>query len=252
MRHLKEAIANLYQSHGLIMLKGGTEWEDMDFNEIEYLNSLCSPKTPLLIKVAGPEARVDIRNLMPLNVGGILGPMIESEYALEKFITTVQDIYKAIDKKPILAVNIETKCGADNLESILNSRYCDFVDLIVIGRLDLSASFAKQNVDDDEVADTIKHITDQIQKKGIKVSLGGFVNPQSALIIQKQFNVDRINTIHALFDLKKAPDITESIRYALEFEIKLYKAFKQIKPKRAAFYDTRIDITQKKLKPDGS
>jgi hypothetical protein len=45
-KHLKAKLSDLYNSYGLISLKGGTEWEDMDYSEIEFLNKLTLPQVP--------------------------------------------------------------------------------------------------------------------------------------------------------------------------------------------------------------
>lgn len=78
---LKNQVIKLQQQHGLLSLKAGTEWEDMDYQEIACLQTLGENKLPLIVKIAGPEAKVDLRNLQAIGVTGILGPMIESEYA---------------------------------------------------------------------------------------------------------------------------------------------------------------------------
>jgi len=244
---LKAKLSELYNSYGLTFLKGGTEWEDMDYREIEFLNKLTLPQVPLLVKIAGPEARVDIRNLKQIGVGGILGPMIESEYALEKFVTTVLGIYNDVEKKPLLAVNIETINGVNNIDSIVSNDYFNQIALVVIGRLDLATSMGKQDVDNKEVAEITQTIVTKVQAKGKNISVGGFVNPKSAKSIQTAFQIDRLNTIHLMFDLNRVTDVSQSIELAIRFEIELYEQMKKIHPQRTPFYDNRIQISQKKL-----
>ncbi len=38
MTHLSELLDELTHHHGLIALKAGTEWEDMNYDEIEHLS----------------------------------------------------------------------------------------------------------------------------------------------------------------------------------------------------------------------
>lgn len=250
MEHLIQIIDELHRNHGLIMLKGGTEWENMDFEEIAFLNSLVLNKVPVLVKVGGVEARTDIRNLKNLGVGGILGPLIESEYALEKFVSTVNEIFYSEHEKPILAINIETKNAFKEIDNILGNSAFNHIDMVVIGRLDLSLSMGKQNVDDVEVSEVIQKIIDKLNQKNIHILVGGFVNPQSAALIKENYKVSRINTIHAVFDLSKISNISHSIIQALNFEIELYETFKLMFPKRNLFYENRIKINRDKLSPD--
>ncbi|KPA16890.1 HpcH/HpaI aldolase/citrate lyase domain protein [Candidatus Magnetomorum sp. HK-1] len=244
---LKKQILELSQSYGLISLKGGTEWEDMNYDEIAFLNSLGVPKIPSTIKIAGAEARVDIRNLKEIGVGVILGPMIESSYALEKFVTTVSEIYKTSKQQPTLAINIETINAVKNIDSIVTNSYFKEIDMVVIGRLDLSLSAGETNVDHPKVTDLTNQIIDKVQEHGKNVSIGGFVNPKSAKIIQSTMNANRINTLHALIDINKTPDISKSVELAIQFEIAFYEAMKKITPQRITFYDHRIAISKKKL-----
>ncbi|CAA6827852.1 MAG: HpcH/HpaI aldolase (Fragment) [uncultured Thiotrichaceae bacterium] len=75
-------LQELKSHYGLLSLKAGTEWEDMDYAEIDFLRSVGQEKVPIMVKISGPEAKTDLRHLRAMGVTGILGPMIESEYAL--------------------------------------------------------------------------------------------------------------------------------------------------------------------------
>lgn len=247
MEHLKTAVDKLCRCHGMIMLKAGTEWEDMDFTEIAFLNNLVSGKIPLMVKVGGVEARTDIRNLKQMGVGALLGPLIESEYALAKFIATVNEIFADGGKKPVIAINIETINAVSQIDDIINSAVFAHIDSVVIGRLDLSRSMGRPDVDDEAVFEITQKIAAKLHPKKIPVSIGGFVNPQSAAVIKENFKVDWINTIHTVFDLKRAPDISQAIVQAVKFEIELYEAFKTICPSRAPFYEDRIEMSRKKI-----
>src|ERR1051325_11426306 len=101
---LKKEVLVLHRSHGLLMLKGGTEWEDMDLEEIAFLNGLRTPEIPCLTKVSGPEAKSEIRHLLAIGVDALLGAMIESEYALQKFVTTARELSQNCEQQPILAI----------------------------------------------------------------------------------------------------------------------------------------------------
>lgn len=243
---LQEKLFELYDDYGLAYLKGGTEWEDMEYDEIEFLKNL-DLSIPLLVKIAGPEARVDIRRLKGMGVESILGPLIESEYALEKFVTTVLEIYEGCEKNPSLAINIETISGVNNIDAIYNNKYFDLIDLVVIGRLDLATSMGFDNIDNPAVSEMTQEIVNKTHKKGKDVSVGGFVNPKSAKKIQDTFHINRMNTIHLMFDLDRVSNISESIEQGIRFEIDLYKNLKSINPRRAHFYEERIHISQKKL-----
>ncbi len=50
MAHLSELLDELTHHHGLIALKAGTEWEDMNYDEIEHLSR--AGKAPTLVMAA--------------------------------------------------------------------------------------------------------------------------------------------------------------------------------------------------------
>nr|VFK45091.1 MAG: HpcH/HpaI aldolase/citrate lyase family protein [Candidatus Kentron sp. TC] len=246
MSDLQSALRNLKSRHGLLSLKAGTEWEDMDYSEIEYLYSLEEKKIPILVKISGPEAKMDLRHLEAIGVTGILGPMIESEYALEKFIATTTHAYDGSPIDPMLAINIETIEGYRKLDSIMGNPAFDPVDLVIIGRLDLSQSMHIEDVDHPEVTTVTRDLANRLRQAGKHVSLGGFVNPRSADAL-RDLAVDRVNTLHTMFDLHRVEDISASVRKAIEFEIAYYDSLLRINPKRQAFYRSRMEISRKKL-----
>jgi len=247
MVELKQQLRTLRQQQGLISLKAGTEWEDMDYQEIQWLYELGEHKLPILVKVAGPEAKVDLRHLQAIGVTGLLGPMIESAYAMEKFISIAQAHYqKAGLKTPMLAINLETIHAHDQLDTLINSPAFAAIELVVIGRLDLSMSMGIKDVDHPEVAKVTQTIVNKVRAAGKAVSIGGFVNPASAETLKNQFAVNYLNTIHTLFDLAKVEDIATAIWQGIQFEIDFYQYLKTRNPQRSDFYQERIDTSQAK------
>lgn len=243
---LKQQVDTLQKHHGLISLKAGTEWEDMDYQEIQWLYELGDKRLPILVKVAGPEAMVDLRHLQQIGVTGLLVPMIESAYALEKFVTIVKALYKNSDKLPMLAANLETIHAYEQLDTLINSPAFGDISLVVIGRLDLSLSMGIKDVDHPDVSKVTQDIVNKVRAAGKAVSIGGFVNPASAGTLKKQFAATDINTIHLMFDLANTEDIDAAIWKGIEFEIAYYEYLKTRNPQRSEFYQGRIKISQAK------
>ncbi len=246
MDQLTQTLHELKQEHGLLSLKAGTEWEDMDCSEISHLYSLGENELPILVKIGGPEAKSDLRRLRDIGVNGILGPMIESEYALEKFVETVQQVYDGSHINPLLAINIETIQGYKQLDTLMKNPAFAAIDTVVIGRLDLSLSMHIKDVDHPEVSHVTKDLATRLREAGKNVSVGGFVNPSSVASLHET-GVNQVNTIHTLFDLNKIGDAAAAMWKAIEFEIAYYRSLIKINPERTAFYQERIDVSQGKL-----
>ncbi len=244
---LKHQVQTLHAQHGLVSLKAGTEWEDMDYQEIQWLYELGEKQLPILVKVAGPEAKVDLRHLQAIGVTGLLGPMIESNYAMEKFADIAQAHYKKATQTPMLAVNLETIHAHDQLDTLISSPAFESIELVVIGRLDLSLSMGIDDVDHPKVLEVTQNIVNKVSAAGKPVSIGGFVNPATAGSIRDTFNVNYLNTIHTLFDLSKIDDVATAIWRGIEFEIDFYEYLKTRNPDRNEFYQSRIETSQAKL-----
>ena len=65
----------------------------------------------------------------------MVAPMIESEYALKKFIQCAGK-----NKKTKLFINLETNLSLVNLPKIMNSSSFKLLDGVVVGRSDLAGS----------------------------------------------------------------------------------------------------------------
>lgn len=77
-QQLRDRLKELRDAGGLTALKTGTEVEDMSFEEIRLLRALSDRIVPLFVKIGGPEARNDMRELARAGVDGLIAPMIES------------------------------------------------------------------------------------------------------------------------------------------------------------------------------
>ncbi len=243
MKHLR----NLYCEYGLVALKGGTEVEDMTFEEIAFMKALGGEYVPLVVKIGGPEARNDMRACKAIGVDCLLAPMIESEYALVNFVQTAQSIYH--HDLPFLAINIETITAFENLDRITSCEEFAFIDQVTVGRSDLSASMHKKN-DDEEVYLVTESIVRWAEELGKITSVGGKITALNAPVIQTRIQPQRINTRHMVFELSKCRDIAQAVQLGLEFEIELYHALADVEPTKHAVYAKLIENTKMRLVPE--
>lgn len=244
---LNQMVDQLYSKHGLAMFKAGSEWEDMNLDEIIYLQQLGTYDIPVLMKVSGVEARTEMRQLLQAGVDIFLAPMVESAYALEKFVTITQEVGQQHGKKPKTAIMIESVQTYQNLSSILNSPYFDQLEMVVLGRWDLANSMGTTNVDAPEVKEICQEIVDAVLAKNKNISVGGFVNPKTAHSVKDELGANRLNTINFLLDINQCGDLSQAVELMLQAEVAYYANLKKINPQRADFYQSRIEITNKKL-----
>ena len=91
-KELLRELKQLKSKYNVIGIKSSFEDEGVQFNELIRLKQLCNLSNIIFnIKIGGCEAISDINNCMLLDTDGIVAPMIESPFALEKFITPINN-----------------------------------------------------------------------------------------------------------------------------------------------------------------
>lgn len=232
----------LKENYGIVGLKGGTEVEDLSFKEIFYLRKLTKDIMPLTVKIGGPEARNDMRFLLEKGIDKALAPMIESAYGLKNFTEALNGFESYYGKKIQKAINTETITTYQNLDSIFESPFFEYIDSITVGRSDLSGSMGK-TVDEPEVMEVTKNIIKKAREKGKKSSVGGKITVKNIQSVQKELGSDYINTRHIVFDTSFSGDLQKSLIEGLLFEVELYQKFLKISKQRKKAYINRIKDT---------
>lgn len=246
---LRKDLAELIASSGFCGLKGGTETEDMDYDELNLLHALGKDLVPVTVKIGGPEARTDIRFCYSAGIEGITAPMIESEYSLRNFINTLKNLiapahYPDLKK----SINLETITGYRNILEIADS--ASFADLnsVTAARSDLSASM-DMHPDDPEVMRVTKQIVKISRDRGKRTSVGGTITKSNFDEIAETVQPDMINSRHVAVDLKKISeaglkDVAENM---LSFEMELFDLLSQLKPERSFYYKNRIETNRERI-----
>ncbi len=245
---LRKKLWYLRESYGIIGVKGGTEVEDMSFEELFLLRDISMNIVPMTVKIGGPEARNDIRECLNIKVDGILAPMIESDYGFINFITTVKELAKDKLKKLSILINLETITGYYNINSIIMHPLFDLVNQVTVGRSDLAGSM-DYPVNHNKVIDVIIDIIERVKNKNKLTSVGGKMDPISAQKIRSFANPHRLNTRHMIIELAKCKNLTFAICEALSFEIELYKLFMEMKLTKKSYIkrieDTKLRMTNR-------
>jgi 4-hydroxy-2-oxoheptanedioate aldolase len=176
-------------------IKISLEDEGLTLDQATYISGLSHKNNiDVTLKIGGAEAISDMRIGRMINCSGCVAPMIESSYALHKFISsTVKNKFDYDD----LYINIESKQAYDNIEDI--TLHSDFEHLsgVVLGRSDFVNSYGltKKEVDSDEIySKAVKIFT--LAKKYNKLTLmGGGVNVNSFNFITNLFRANLLDYI---------------------------------------------------------
>ena len=214
---------------GVSGVKQSTEDEGSSFDDILFMRKITKRiGVNLNVKVGGCEAKNDIFFCKRAKVNGIVAPMVESKYALKKFIQCA-----GRNKKSLLFMNFETNLAVRNLKSIVSSEYFKFIDGVIVGRSDLAGSIDKKKnyVNSKQIFKIAENCYKQIIKvvdRKIILKMGGSITPESKIFISRLYNknlLDFIETRNIEIKLsdKSINNLDKIILKAFEFEIELLK-----------------------------
>lgn len=210
----------ILKSHfGACGLKLSTEDAAMSIEQIAYWAEVSGNTLSTVVKIGGPNARNDIKQLLPLNIDGLIAPMVESPYGLENFITAVRDFTTPMQFERLKKqINIETETAVRQLDSILSVPEAKYIDEITIGCSDLSESMKKPRWDT-SFTTKVEKVVKKIQRKNIPVSVGGGITPETINEFLEQARPDNFNTRIITFKVEPGRDYREAVQSALRFEI---------------------------------
>lgn len=244
---LTSRIKRLVAEHGLCAIKTGTEVEDMSFPEIQFLQEMAEELIPVFVKVGGPEARNDIRSLKRIGVKGIIAPMIESPFALRKFIETLQDLYGSDYSQVERGINLETITAYEKLESILESPFASDLHQITAARTDLSASLGLPT-DHEHVMEICSDIISRCHRYGLRTSVGGAIHPGVVGRIIETIQPENINTRHMVLHCSTLDENPVAhLQAAMMFEYDLCLGLCSVAPEKRSAYEKRASVIKGRM-----
>lgn len=216
---LREQLIQLREECGATSLKVSTEDAGMGYDEIRTVHRLFHDILSIQAKIGGPEARQDMRAVVDIGCRSVVAPMIESGYALQKFIESLQEelgekVYGFIGKQ----INIETELACRNLDKIFSRPEITELDQITVGRTDLCRSLGK-DPNHPEVMRRVAEVVTAAKSRGIAVSVGGRITPKDASRLMAVCAPSRLNTRDVGLDPQTCGDLEEAVRRIIDFEI---------------------------------
>ena len=200
-------LKDLVENYGVIGIKTSFEDEGASFNEVIRLKELCNQAgTKLLLKIAGAEAKRDLTDSIIIGVKGIVAPMIESAFALDKFVKSAQSILPPdVFSNVQLGINIETIHAYKNFKDMLQSDGFEQLYHITLGRVDFVSSMNKDRgyVNSPEILDIAFDLFSKAREKTKKVYLGGAVTVDSEDFLKQLFAkglLDKFETRYVMYD----------------------------------------------------
>ena len=203
------------------------------------------------LKIGGCEAIRDMFDAIKLGADRIIAPMVETDYALQKFLKAAKTYLVEQDME--LLINLETIAACNNFDKMLDLPEIGELNGIVIGRVDLSGSLGLDRavIDIDPIIkDLSLQMATKAKQNGLKVVVGGAITASSLPFLQAFpiGHLDRFETRKVIFNCPSALD-NPAIAFAkaIEFELLWLKNKKSYYGKICQEDDPRIAMIEKRL-----
>lgn len=230
MNHLEkqmvELLTDLRENYHVTGVKAEFEAEGTRIEEAMRLKEVSMMAgLDMTLKIGGCEAIKDMFEASSLGVTHVVAPMVETAYALKKYLGAVNIAFRPEDQEGMnFLINLETITAIKNFDEMLALPEIDKLDGIVVGRVDLSRSLGltPEHVNGEQVLDLALQAAAKAKARGMKVIVGGGVSVH-ALPFFKAFpagHLDRFETRKVVFSCPGALNNPEvAFLKAVEFEL---------------------------------
>ena len=256
MNNIIRLLKNL-KKNGVTGIKQSLEDEGASFEEIKKMRQLTKKAgLDLNVKIGGCEARNDIFFCKKVGTDGIVAPMVESSYALNKFTQIA-----GYNRDNFLFVNLESKLALKNLKEIMNSKNFNLLKGVIIGRSDLAGSMGltKKMVDSNRIFKNVLLTFRKLKKKkkSLVCKMGGSITYNSKEFIEDLYKkniLDRVETrnVEILLNKKNIKKFKHLLILAFRFEVEWLKAKLKMRVTKNKIvkkeYLFRIQQIQKRIK----
>lgn len=213
---IKKAVENL-MDNGLVGFKAGTEAEKQTPTEILAFACHIPDNHEIRIKIGGPEDNATMKALYACGFKNYIAPMVESPFAVKKFVMAADWVTGGHKENLMLTVNLESITAFEKCDEILTCKEMAYLHKVNIGKTDLALSI-NRSADDEEVLKMAAQIVSRAKAKGKITGIGGSINIRTIDRIIDIVHPDEFETRNVIFATNKIKDAKTSVRCALEFE----------------------------------
>ena len=226
IKKITSTLTDLKENHNVISLKAEFAAEGSRLNEVLKLKDIATNVgLDLTIKIGGCKAIKDLYDARQLEASTIVAPMIETAYAMKKYVETTQLVFSKDERKDLkILINTETITGYSNLNNIISSEDFAQIDGIVLGRTDMTCSMGltKEEVNSEPLLNIAKVISNNLMAINKEFVIGGGVSTDSIPFFKQIPYLNRFETRKVIFDAQKAltnANTNIGILKAIDFEL---------------------------------
>ena len=250
-----DLLKKLRQEYGAVSVKAEFEAEGTRTDELLRLIDLARrADLKVALKISGCEAVRDLLESQQFGVEYIIAPMVETPYALKKYIEAKNKVYTADQQEyTSFLFNLETRTTFNALKDMVDVAKQDSgVDGIVFGRVDFAGSNdqSRSAVDLDEMTQYIVATAEACKPHGLDLVVGGAVSSSSLDALKKirDVHLTRFETRKVIF----GSSVLDNANAVKALEQTIYFELQWLKNKRDYYHaikhedSNRIDMLEKR------
>jgi hypothetical protein len=232
MNHYEKKMLNILregrEEFGVLATKAEFEAEGTRTDELLRLLEIANKAdVGLALKVGGCEAIRDMLEAKQFGVRYIIAPMVETPYALSKYIAAKDKVYSAEEQEDVsFLFNLETITAFKNLAPMLQlAAGKPGCDGCVFGRVDFSGSIGagRDGIESEEVTAAVETAAQACRDQGLQFVVGGAVSIDALANLKrfKAVHLDRFETRKVVFSgsALESPSLAKALRQAVHFEL---------------------------------
>jgi len=252
-KRMVDLLTDLKENHNVIGVKAEFEAEGTRIEEAMRLKEVSlKAGLGLSLKIGGCEAIRDMFEASNLGAEHLIAPMVESPYALKKFIQATKIAFSEDQRSDMdYLINLETITACKNFEEMLKIPEIAGLNGIVLGRVDLTGSMnmTREDINSETVLSICLDMAAKAKAAGKDVVVGGGVSVHS-LPFFRSFpagHIDRFETRKVVFKCPNALKNTEaSFLKAVEFELMWLQNKKAYYSHISSEDDTRLRMMEER------
>ena len=227
-RRMTDLLKRGKDEFGVVSVKAEFEAEGTRTDELLRLVDIArSAGLPLTVKIGGCEAIRDLLEAKQIGVRYIVAPMVETPYALEKYIAAKNLVFSPEEHDDTdFLFNVETITGFENrIEMVSVAARESGAQGVVFGRVDFVGSLNRHrdSINDADITARIIDIATLLKDSGLELVVGGGVSIDALPALKEiaTTHLTRFETRKVVFGAAAAslPNLDQGLLNAVHFEL---------------------------------
>jgi hypothetical protein len=227
-RKMTELLLMGKEKFGVVSVKAEFEAEGTRMDELLRLVDMArAAGLPLTVKIGGCEAIRDLLESKQIGVRYIVAPMVETPYALEKYIAAKNMVFSEEEREDTdFLFNMETITCFDSREEVVALAAGEHgAQGIVFGRVDFCGSMGRDrdSINDTDITERVIQVAELTRDAKLDLVMGGGVSIDALHVIREvaAVHLSRFETRKVVFGRAAVdlPNLEQGLLNAVHFEL---------------------------------